>query len=140
MVNLGKIYIEGEEQTDVVYSFDYVNLLFNITISVVRDYDLKTIYIAFPKEIKELYLFRLIVFINGQDISIYVVLDGMIKMVKTIDPVSSALIDGISEFYRMLKLSFCSYFVINIINFYSLTLMYNFLGFSAQPVFSRIAL
>lgn len=140
MVNLGKIYIEGEEQTDVVYSFDYVNLLFNITISVVRDYDLKTIYIAFPKEIKELYLFRLIVFINGQDISIYVVPDGMIKMVKTIDPVSSALIDGISEFYRMLKLSFCSYFVINIINFYSLTLMYNFLGFSAQPVFSRIAL
>lgn len=140
MVNLGKIYIEGEEQTDVVYSFDYVNLLFNITISVVRDYDLKTIYIAFPKEIKELYLFRLIVFINGQDISIYVVSDGMIKMVKTIDPVSSALIDGISEFYRMLKLSFCSYFVINIINFYSLTLMYNFLGFSAQPVFSRIAL
>lgn len=64
----------------------------------------------------------------------------MMKLVNTIDPISSALIDGVTKFYTILKLSFCSYFVINMINFYSLTLMYNFLGLASQPIFSRIAL
>lgn len=54
MVKYGRIYIEDEEQTNVIYSLDPVNLLFNITITVVRDYDLKTIYVTFPKTIKEL--------------------------------------------------------------------------------------
>ena len=54
MLQYGRIYIEDEEQTNVIYSLDPVNLLFNITITVVRDYDLKTIYVTFPKTIKEL--------------------------------------------------------------------------------------
>lgn len=49
MLQYGKIYIEDEEQTNIIYSLDSVNLLFNITINVVRDYDLKTIYVAFPQ-------------------------------------------------------------------------------------------
>ena len=64
----------------------------------------------------------------------------MMKVVETIDPISNFLIDGVTKSYSLLKLTFCSYFVINIINFYSLTLLYNFLGLSGQPIFSRIAL
>lgn len=64
----------------------------------------------------------------------------MLKVTKTIDPISSALIDGVNKCYSMLKVTFCSYFLMNIVNFYTLTLMYNFLGLPAQPIFSRIAL
>lgn len=39
-----------------------------------------------------------------------------------------------------MKACFCSYFVINIINFYSLTLFYNFLAIRSQPTFSHNSL
>lgn len=70
----------------------------------------------------------------------YFIPQKMIKIVNTIDPISSTIIDGVTKIYSMLKLSLCTYFVMNMISFYTLTLMYNFLGLPAQPNFSRIAL
>ena len=44
--NYGKIYIEGEEQTDIINLYDSVTNLFNITIIIKRDYDLNTVYVT----------------------------------------------------------------------------------------------
>lgn len=138
--NYGKIFIESEEQTDAIYLYNSVTNLFNITVKVKRDYDANSVYVTFPPEIIAAFLIRLVVSIEGKDFYVYFVSEKMIKVVETIDPVSNSLIDGVTKSYSLLKLTFCSYFVINIINFYSLTLLYNFLGLSAQPIFSRIAL
>lgn len=139
-MNNAQIYLEQELQTSIIYSYDQETNLFNITISVARDYDLKSIYASLPEQILGTEILAIKVFINGKDIYIYFVSENMLKMANSVDPISSALIDGVNKCYSMLKVTFCSYFLMNIVNFYTLTLMYNFLGLHSQPIYSRIAL
>ena len=65
--NYGKIYIEGEEQTDIIHLYDTVTNFFNITIKIKRDYDLNTIYIAFPQDIISTFMIRLVGTIDGKN-------------------------------------------------------------------------
>lgn len=50
---------------------------------------------------------------------------------------SETLVSWTEKVYTMLKTTFASYFLINIINFWNLSLMYNVLSISTIPAFSK---
>ncbi len=97
--NYGKIYIEGEEQTDAICLYDSVTNFFNITIMIKRDYDLNTVFVTFPPDIISAFMLRLVASIDGKNFYVYFISEKMINVVQTIDPISNFVIDGVTKSY-----------------------------------------
>ena len=63
--------------------------------------------------------------------------EWMIKSISIAEPISTKIIDGILTGYNSMRTLFFSYFIINILNFFTITLFYNYLNPKAQPGFSH---
>lgn len=61
----------------------------------------------------------------------------MIKTVENVQPVSQSALSVIITGYNYLRNLFFSYFVVNLLNFLTLTLLYNYLNIPSQPSFSH---
>ena len=59
------------------------------------------------------------------------------KVIKTMYAVSEAIMGNMEQAYFVLKGCVASYFLINIINFWNLSLMYNVLKISTVPAFTK---
>ena len=77
------------------------------------------------------------VFINGREVYLYIMPEWMVTTVENIQPISTAILDVIVTGYNFLRTFFFSYFVVNLLNFFTLTLMYNYLNVPTQPSFSH---
>lgn len=62
------------------------------------------------------------------------------SFMKYFSSVSKSLLENSKKIYQILKGNFFSYFLMNIINFWNLSLMYNLLNISIAPMFSKLSL
>jgi hypothetical protein len=58
-------------------------------------------------------------------------------VIQVFSPLSSAVMSLMQQTYSILKASFFSYFLIDIISFWTLSLMYSFLNLPTVPLFSK---
>jgi hypothetical protein len=76
-------------------------------------------------------------FVDGVSREFYFLSPQEKKTILAITPVSSAVMVVMQQAYSVLKVSFFSYFLIDIISFWNLSLMYNFLNLPTVPLFSK---
>jgi hypothetical protein len=75
--------------------------------------------------------------VNGANREFYFLSPLEKKTIQVISPVASAVMTVMQQAYSVLKVSFFSYFLIDIISFWNLSLMYNFLNLPTVPLFSK---
>lgn len=86
-----------------------------------------------PTNLKLMLVFN----INGREIALCFLPEWMIKTVENVQPVSQSALSVIITGYNYLRNLFFSYFVVNLLNFLTLTLLYNYLNIPSQPSFSH---
>ena len=58
-------------------------------------------------------------------------------MINTLAPIAETMANSIKYMHRVMSNIFCSYLIINLLSFWNLSLLYNFLNITTVPLFSR---
>ena len=96
-------------------------------------YDLTKSDVYFPPSIGK---YRFKIYLNGRELVYTPLSEEEMEMLTTIEPISKVVMEVVLKTYKVMNAMSCSYLILNLIGFWNLALMYNFLQIRTQPSFS----